>query len=109
MPDIFGIDTGEFLDGNSNNPVLASFNNAMDVLNVGGYAAAGATQAMLSGANPFEGIMYGIQNRMSFIDTFKSANMPHSTLAGIAADLLVPTLPLFHTASMAKALSLIHI
>lgn len=102
MPDIFGVDTGEFLGGNSENPLIAGFNNAMDVLNVGGYAAAGATEAMLSGANPFEGAMYGVQNRMSFIDTFKSKDVPFATLLGVGADLLVPTVPVFHLASLLK-------
>lgn len=103
MPYMFGIDTGDFLDGNSRTWYGAAFNNAMDVLNVGGYAAAGLTEAMLSGSNPWEGILYGIQNRESMVEALKANDVGFATPIGIAADLLMPTLPLFSIANIGKA------
>lgn len=81
-------EAGTYMSGN----ILSK---ALDAVSTVGYAAAGATDAALSGENVLEGAGKGIQGRQSFVDTFKNHNMPNilALPLGIAADVLMPVAP----------------
>lgn len=89
------------------------FSKAMDLLGTGGFASAGAADALLKGENPIQGAIEGVQDRRSYIDVLKDRGVPGpiATGAGIVGDFVLDPFNLATggLAKMAKAADMAHV